>query len=254
MDLLRQSLGSGADEALDTAVAHALLRKAAAGGSGPVVRVYRPRTRIVAFGRRGTLLPGFPRAVQTARAEQFTPVVRAPGGRAVAFTEQALIVDHVSPEADPMVAINGRFPTYADLWASALRMLGVDARVGAVPGEYCPGPYSVNGHGRVKLVGTAQRMIRNAWLFSAVAIVDDTQVLQPLLAKIYDDLGMPFRADSVGSVADEAPGISLHRLEQAVLAAYRERGDLAPAQLDDQLLLTAGTLLNNHRVTTPPPG
>ena len=35
----------------------------------------------------------------------------------------------------------------ADGIASALRGLGVDAHVGAVPGEYCPGDHSVNARG-----------------------------------------------------------------------------------------------------------
>jgi len=37
-----------------------------------------------------------------------------------------------------------------------------------VPGEYCPGEFSINdGHGH-KLIGTAQRLVRGAWLFGTV--------------------------------------------------------------------------------------
>jgi hypothetical protein len=48
----------------------------------------------------------------------------------------------------------------------------VDARVDEVPGECCPGAESVNARGQVKLVGTAQRLVRDAWMFSAVVILD----------------------------------------------------------------------------------
>ena len=40
-----------------------------------------------------------------------------------------------------------------------LGRLGVDARVGEVPGEYCPGAFSVNARGRIKLAGVGQRLI-----------------------------------------------------------------------------------------------
>jgi octanoyl-[GcvH]:protein N-octanoyltransferase len=248
MDLLRGPLRSGADEALEVAVARALVRRAAQGEHGPVVRVYRPRTPVVAFGRRDTLLPGFPAAVRAARDAGFTPVVRAPGGRAVAYTEQSLVVDHVSPEADAFAGTDRRFRTYGNLWAGVLREHGVDARVGAVPGEYCPGAYSVSARGRVKLVGTAQRMVRAGWLFSAVAIVDDADVLRPLLTEIYRALDLPFAAASVGSVRAEAPNLSLDRLESAVVAAYDRDVGLSPIELDDRLLTAARDLLDDHRL------
>jgi hypothetical protein len=40
--------------------------------------------------------------------------------------------------------IDEQFRGYAELWAGVLRGYGVDAWVGAAPGEYCPGAYSVN--------------------------------------------------------------------------------------------------------------
>jgi lipoate-protein ligase A len=91
--------GLDADEALEISVAHALLRRASRGDAGAVLRVRRPRERTVAFGRRDTLLPGYSAAARAAREAGFVPVIRPQGGRAVAYTEQALVVDHVSPHA-----------------------------------------------------------------------------------------------------------------------------------------------------------
>lgn len=247
MELLHGALGSREDQALEVAVALAMVRRVSGGMSGPVVRVYRPHAPVVAFGRRDTLRPGFSEAVKAAREAGFTPVVRSQGGRAVAYTNQSLVVDHVSPHPGLASGMNERFTTYGQLWAEVLARHSVDARVGAVPGEYCPGAYSVNARGQAKLVGTAQRVVRRAWLFSAVAIFDDTDILRPLLTVLYRILDLPFDASSVGSVRAEAPELSLDRLEAAIIAAYGDRFDLTPSVVDDELLTAAHGLVDDLR-------
>lgn len=248
MDLYRGALGAGTDQALEVSLASALVRSAARGESGPLLRVYRPAAPVVAFGRRDTLRPGFDAAVGVAKEAGFTPVVRAPGGRVVAYTEDSLVVDHIGTDPDSLSGLDARFTGYADLWTGVLREQGIDARVGAVPGEYCPGAHSVNAGGTAKLVGTAQRILRRAWLFSAVAIFDGADVLRPLLTAIHENLGLPFDAESVGSVRTEAPGLSPDRFEEAVIAAYDERFGLASVRLDDDVLATAGELVDDHRL------
>jgi octanoyl-[GcvH]:protein N-octanoyltransferase len=146
--------GFGDDPALDVAVGHALLGRAARGEIGPTLRVYRPGAT-VAFGRLDRLRPGFGAAVDAARAHGFEPVLRQPGGHAAAYDAGALCLDLVRPEAEGMPALQTRFAEAAELLAGALRAVGVDARVGEVPGEYCPGAWTVNARGRVKLAGTA---------------------------------------------------------------------------------------------------
>ncbi|MCI2422407.1 lipoate--protein ligase family protein [Saccharopolyspora sp. K220] len=253
MELFRGALGAGADQALEVAVAHAMLRRVSRGESGPALRVYQPSTRVVAFGRRDSLLPGFPAAVRAVREAGFTPVLRAPGGRAVAYTERSLVVDHVGPDPGYLAGMDERFVGYAELWAGVLKDHGVGAQVGAVPGEYCPGAHSVNARGRVKLVGTAQRLVRGAWLFSAVAIFDDAEVLRPVLSEVYRHLELPFDDDSVGSVRAEAPGLCLDTFEAAVIGAYDERFGLAPAPLHEDLLAKAQDLADGHRIADASP-
>jgi octanoyl-[GcvH]:protein N-octanoyltransferase len=251
VDLLRGALEPGADAALEAAVAHALVRRVSSGESGPVLRVYRPHTPVVAFGRRDSRLPGFPAAVDAVLAAGFTPVIRTQGGRAVAYTEDSLVVDHVGPLPGPPRGLDERFRTYGELWAGLLREHGVDARVGEVPGEYCPGAYSVNARGQVKLVGTAQRMVRHAWLFSAVAIVDGADVVGPLLGEVYRILELPFDKASVGSIRSESAELTVERLEAAVIAAYDARFGLSPVELDDPLLSAARELADDHRPARP---
>lgn len=248
MELLRGPVPGPADQALEVALAQALLRRVSRGESGPVLRVYRPTCQTVAFGRRDVRLAGFGTAVAAVRRAGVTPCVRAPGGRAVAYTSGALVVDHVSPDPGWPSGLEARFAEFGELWTGVLRGLGADARVGEVPGEYCPGSHSVNARGLVKLVGTAQRMVRGAWLFSAVLVHDGAPLLRPLLGEVYRALDLPFDVASVGSLTEEVPGLSLDAVEQAVLAGYRDRFELEPAPTRPGLLDEARAHLADHRL------
>lgn len=247
MLLLRGPLPGG-DQALELAFAHALVKRAGAGAVREVLRVYQPSAPVVVFGRRDTLLPGFPDAARAARAAGFTPVVRATGGRAVAYTPEALVVDHVAHDPTGPGGQERRFEEFGRLFVDVLRGLGVDARAGAVPGEYCPGAHSVNARGVVKLVGTAQRMTRNAWLFSSLVVVADHARLRPVLGQVYRALGQPFDEASVGSVAEEVGAVDAAAVGHAVLDAYGRRAPLEPAPLDAAALALAGELASQYRV------
>ena len=89
----------------------------------------------------------------------FEPVVRLAGGRAAAFHEGTLAFAWATPAERPVAGTRERFERLAGIVAAALRGLGVDARVGEIPGEYCPGAWSVNARGRTKLAGIGQRLI-----------------------------------------------------------------------------------------------
>jgi lipoate-protein ligase A len=234
------------EEALELAVAHALVRRASDGDLDEALRIYRPAAPVVVFGRRDTRLPGFAAAVQTARDAGFAPLVRAVGGRPVAYTTEALVVDHVRHERLAPDGMESRFAHYGDLYAGVLRDLGIDARVGAVPGEYCPGAHSVNARGVVKLIGTGQRVVRDGWLFSALVVLGDDDRLRPLLTEIYRLLELPFDPASVGSVAAEAPGRA-DAVELLLRAAYAQHAVLHPATLDDATLTLARELAADHR-------
>lgn len=196
-----------------------LLRAVAAGERPPALRLYRPPAT-VAFGKLDAIRPGYEHARAAARAHGFEPVLRAPGGHAAAYHEQSLGLDLVFAAPDPIPHVHEWFREAAERLARALVSLGVDARVGAVPGEYCPGAYSVNARGKVKLVGTAQRVVRGASLLGATIVVRDGGRVRAVLSDVYGALGLEWDEATAGAVEDEVPAVTVGDVERAVLAAY----------------------------------
>lgn len=248
MELIRGRVAED-EPALEMSASQALLRRSSRGGpQHDALRIFRP-TPMVAFGRSDANRPGFPAAIAACRDAGFTPVIRAAGGRAVACTAATLVVDHVQHDRVAQTGMTSRFEDVGALLAGVLRDLGIDSRVGEVPGEYCPGAHSVSARGEVKLVGTAQRIVRDAWLFSSVVIVDDAPVLASLLSTVYEALDLRFDPASVGAVASEAPGVSIDLLEAALTAAYDERFDLVEAPWDPAVLDEARASVADHQTS-----
>jgi octanoyl-[GcvH]:protein N-octanoyltransferase len=233
--------------ALEVAVAHALVEQVNEGLFDAVLRVYRPAPT-VAFGRLDALRPGFTAAVAAARRHGFEPVLRAPGGHAVAYHEGCLGIDELLGEQDPIAGMHERFAASGELVAGALRGLGVDARVGRVPGEFCPGEFTVNARGAVKLVGTAQRVLRHASLLAASVAVAGADALREVLHDVYDALELEWDPATVGSVADEVAGVGIDDVERAVLESYAARASLVEAPLEAGTLSRAAQLEPWHRI------
>jgi octanoyl-[GcvH]:protein N-octanoyltransferase len=172
------------------------------------LRVHSPAPT-AAFSRLDSLAPGYAAAADASAALGFAPVVRPAGGRLAAYHRDALVLDLVAPHPDPRAGHRARFAAVAATLAEGLRELGVDARPGPVPGEYCPGEHSVNARGATKLVGTAQRLTRHGYLFSSVVLVGDPEPVRAVLAASYPLLGLEWDPATVGCVAAEAPGITV---------------------------------------------
>lgn len=236
------------DPALELAFAHALVRRAGAGDIHEALRVYRPLTPMVVFGRRDARLPGFADAVKLCRSAGFASAIRATGGRPVAYTQEAVVVDHVRRDGRAMEDHEARFLGIGRDVVDLLVSLGVEARLGAVPGEYCPGAHSVNARDTVKLVGTAQRVVRDAWLFSSLIIVDGVDQLRPVLEGVYRALGLPFEPASVGSVRDEVGHVDALTVESALLDLFDDRLRPEPTLSDGKSLGLARQLLDQHRI------
>lgn len=238
---------AGADPALEVALPHALVGLVGEGRRPGVVRVYQPAPT-VAFGRRDAFLPGFPSAAAAARRHGFTPVIRGAGGRAAAYHDQCLIFDEIMPASESTDGIRERFAEEAHRQAGALTTLGVDAQVGEVPGEYCPGEFSVNAGGRVKLIGAAQRIVRGAWLLSSVVVVDSGAEIRNVLLDVYAALDLDWEPRTAGAIADVAPGIGVEDVRAALLAVYATRYRLTRAAIDERTMARATELLERHRV------
>ena len=222
------------------------MRRVAAGELPATLRLHRP-ARELAFSKQDAAAAGFPAAVQAARSAGFEPVVRLAGGRAAAFHEGTLAIAWSRPESRPVAGTRDRFEELARIVVEALSSLGVDARIGEVPGEYCPGAWSVNARGEVKLAGIGQRLIAGAAHLGCVVVVTDSTLLRSALEPVYDALELDWNAGTAASVEDEAPGADLDRVEQALLTALRSRYELVEGELDRGTLELASELEGAHR-------
>ena len=232
--------------AFGTAVSDAILQRVAAGELGATARLHRPG-RELAFSKQDRSASGFAAAVRAAREGGFEPVVRLAGGRAAIFHEGTLALAWSTPDHRPVDRTRERFQVAAEVIAGALRRLGVDARIGEVPGEYCPGAFSVNARGEVKLAGIGQRMIAGGAHVGAVIVGEGSELIRATLVPVYSALGLEWDPATAGSVADEVSGVSLDAVEAALIAELGERFELEPAELDPATLALAAELEAAHR-------
>jgi lipoate-protein ligase A len=202
----------------EMATTHALLTAIGHNDHPPTLRIYRPGPT-AAFSRRETHHPGYPSAVAAATRHGFHPVVRNTGGQAVVYSHGSLIVELIAPDPSPADHLRARFAAFGTVLAQALRTLGVDTSLGHLPGEFCPGDYSVLGSGKIKLAGTAQRLTAKAWLCSASIVVHNAAPLRAVLSDVYQALGVEWLPMTLGAVEDLVPSVSLDALESALVDA-----------------------------------
>jgi lipoate-protein ligase A len=236
----------------DTAVSHALLRQVARGEAPETLRLYVPE-EVVLFSLLDARNPGFDRAVTAAEKLGCPSLLRLAGGHAALFHRQCLAFAWAVP--DPLAAdgIAARFAGLAGIFQRALTRLGVDARQGQVAGEYCPGEYSVNAGGRIKLMGVGQRIIRGAAHVGGVIVVGDTARLRELLVPIYASLNLDFDPRSAGSVEDAVPGVGMDDVRGALLAEFSGLRALEMRTLEPSTLSLAAELESWHTPSTAPP-
>jgi len=247
-DALEVSLESFATSApRSTAVARAVLLRVAEEELPATFRLHRPG-RILAFSKQDAASPGFRDAVTAARAVGFEPVIRLAGGRAAVYHEGTLALSWAVPDRRPQARTEARFRELAKLLRDALSDLGVDARVGEVPGEYCPGAWSVNARGATKLVGTGQRLIAGAAHRGAVIVVKGSDLVREALVPTYAALGLDWDPATAGSVEDEVGQVSMALAADAIMARLAEGYVLSEAGLDAATLALAERLESDHAV------
>ena len=231
--------------AYGTGVSEAILRRVATGGLPDTIRIHRP-ARELAFSKQDRAAAGFEAAVAAARRSGFEPVVRLAGGRAAAFHEGTLAIAWSSAHERPVAGTHQRFEQLAEIVHGALAQLGVDARVGEVAGEYCPGAWSVNASGRKKLSGIGQRMIRGGAHLGSVVVVTDSRLLRAALEPVYAALELDWDPETTGSIEDEVAGIELDQVEAALVARLSESFELIEAELEPETLALAEELEPGH--------
>ena len=224
---------------LNTAISRTILRRVAAGELPPTIRIHRPG-REVAFGRQDLANPGYETATQAARAAGFAAVERLAGGRAAVFHEGTIAIARAYGDPQPPKRTYARFEEMADLIAAALRGLGVDARVGEVTGEYCPGAYSVNARGATKLAGIGQRMIRGGAHMGGVVVASGGEEVARVLVPVYEALELDWDPATSGSVSEEiGREVDPGELEEALIAELAKRYELIDAELDEETMRIA---------------
>ena len=230
---LRVAVGDGLSSAeADATIGPALLQEVA-GGSEGWLRLYRP-VPTVGFSRRDERTPGYPDAADAARAHGFQPAVRSPGGRAAAYHCDCLCFDLALPDSGEYGPAQ-HMSALGELLAGVLRDGGVDARVGEVEGEYCPGRFSVKAGGVGKIVGTAGRRIRGGLLLGGSIVVADAGPLRAVLTDVYPALGLSFDPRTVMSAADFGLTAEVPEVQDALIAALDPVTELSFVPLPDSV-------------------
>jgi octanoyl-[GcvH]:protein N-octanoyltransferase len=234
------------DPELDAGVSRALMLRVAAGELPETLRIARPGTT-VAFAKRDAVTDGYAEAVRAARAHGFEATLRLAGGRAAVFHHGTMEIGHAAPDPEPRAGIHERFERTAERLARALRQLGVDARVGEVPGEYCPGRYSVNARGVAKLAGIGQRIVAGGSHTGVVLVVSGEERINDVLRPVYEALDLPWEPHVTGSVTAERPEAGWDAVHDALLAEYARDYELVGGELDEATLALARELAPEHR-------
>jgi octanoyl-[GcvH]:protein N-octanoyltransferase len=228
---------------LGTAVSRTILERVAAGELPATIRIHRPG-REVAFGGQDVASPGYERAADAARSAGFAAVERLAGGRAAVFHEGTIAIARAYSDPQPPRRTYARFEEMADVITAALRELGIDARVGEVPGEYCPGAYSVNARGAAKLAGIGQRMIRGAAHMGGVVVANGGEQIADVLVPVYEALELDWDPATSGSAAQElGREVDAGELEEALIAELGGRYELVDSELDAETVERAAASL-----------
>jgi len=191
---------------------------------GSQVQVYAP-LKTVAFSRRESFMPGFEAAQQAARDHGYEPIIRNTGGRSVAYDSSSLVFDLVVPEPELRFSNDFIFKEVGHALVAMLRAMKVDARLGEVEGEYCPGKFSVNARGKVKLIGTSQRAMPGARLISGSILLSNSASIREVLSAVYSEMQFEWNPATVASVVDEISSVDAHTFKGALAQELRTFGD-----------------------------
>jgi octanoyl-[GcvH]:protein N-octanoyltransferase len=244
--------------ALGTGVSAAIMRRVARGDLPATARVHRTG-RSLAFGRMDRLSPGYRDAIAIAREHGYEPVERMAGGRAAVFGEGTIAFSKASREAALRTGTEPRFEEMTAIVVGALRRLGADARPGEIPGEYCPGRWSVNWAGRTKLAGIGQRVIAGGAHVGGVLVLRGADQIREVLVPVYDALDLEWDPATAGSLEEaldappapaEGPDPLFADVKQAFRDELAERYEIRDADIDETTMRMAEELRSFH---TPKP-
>lgn len=230
---------------LDTALSRALLLRASMGDVGETFRLSVPGP-IVAFGKMDKLEPGYDRAVAAARGGGFEAIERLTGGRPAVFHEGTLAFSWTIPTPDPAGGIRDRFTVIAALMVRAFSRLGVASSVGEVPGEYCPGEFSVHAADDLKLMGVGQRLARGAAHVGGVIVVNGSRRIRKILLPVNSILGLDWRPETAGSIEDVQAEVTMEAAANAVIEELGDAWSVRRAEFEADTLALGRSLAPQH--------
>lgn len=188
----------------------------------------------MAFSRRDQLSPHFAAAAAAVEELGFRAEVRPVGGTFAPLHGGSLVIEEFG-RSTSLEPASARFDRHTAIVADVLLELGIDARLGELEGEYCPGQHSINAGGRVKVSGTAQRVSGAAWLVSTVLQVGDATPLRAVTARCAEIMRAEVDLETIGSVNGELAGLAPTPTPGAVArriaGVYRRRGLLAAGSI-----------------------
>ena len=228
LHIIRNGLTGSAS--LDTAVSRSMLQRVSDGELPESLHIAQPQS-VVAFGRHDSMTEGFGDAVAIALDQGFDPTVRIAGGRAVVFHADVVRFAWTVPSTDPVVEMQSRFVSVASHIVTALASLGIDASVGELAREYCPGAYSVHIDGGGKIMGSGQRLARRAAQVAGMVVVSGADIINTVLTPIYASLGLDMDPAATGSIADVAE-IETATVASAVAEQFARGRETLQSEID----------------------
>ena len=233
LTVVRQARLAGGRPGLDFGIE--LLGLAKTGRIGPALRLYRPAPT-VAFGQRDTHLPASKPQRGRPGSRAFEPLVRKAGGRAAAYHEGTLIVDHVEPHADAIAGAKGRFAFFGEMLAEALRSAGVKAAVGRSRGNTARGSSASTERTRLTpRTGLSSWAPPSAWCPAGGCSAPSSwwKTRRPSAASsrpVTGALGLDWDPATAGAVNDLVPHLDVRSIEDAVIGTYGGYAPLAYAE------------------------
>ncbi len=234
---------------LDTTLARAILQSVSADSLSETFRVYSPG-RVLAFGKRDAVTTGFADAAAAARSHGYVPLVRLAGGRAAVFHEGTLAFGWTMPITGPRSGIQERFEALSELMVRVFARLGVTSAVGEIPGEYCPGRFSVHHAGNRKVMGVGQRLAQNAAHVGGVIAVGGADAINEVLLPVYAALGVEFEPAATGALSDLAPDLTMASVVAAIVAELQALGEVSVATLSSAMVQRGRAMLPDHLIAT----
>lgn len=171
---------------------------------------------------------------------------RLAGGRAAVFHEGTLSFSWTIPEEDPRRGIHERFRTLAQLLVEALADLEITGHIGEIAGEYCPGEYSINIGGTIKVMGVGQRLARNAAHIGGVIVIAGGSLIRRVLEPVYRELDLPWNPSTAGAIQDANPDVTLRHVVNAVGARLATSRVVVPSSFQPETLALGRRLAPEH--------